>query len=138
MEDITNKATKIVFLNFPCIVVVCESCETPGYIDPETNGIREYARIRRYSSETEHYPMLDYVAAGEIWFSKHATMLTDEQREQIKAHAAKLAGLCSHSLKTAFSQKGMKTDSTILRLSVSAMQRTPSIMRWTNALLASI
>lgn len=85
------KANKIVFLYFPCMVVVCESCETPGYIDPETNDSREYARITRYSYETEHYPMFDYVAAGGVWFSKHATMLTDEQREQIKAHAAKLA-----------------------------------------------
>lgn len=85
------KANKIVFLYFPCMVVVCESCKTPGCIDPETNDLREYARITRYSYETECYPVFDYVAAGNLCFTKHATLLTDEQREQIKAHAAKLA-----------------------------------------------
>ena len=37
------KANKIVFLYYPCMVIVCESIETPNSTDPETNDLREYA-----------------------------------------------------------------------------------------------
>lgn len=84
-------ATKIVFLRYPCMVVVCESCMTPGHQDPKTNDSREYARIVRFSHETEFYPMFDYVPAGQINYTTHAAMLTDEQRAKIEAYAAKLA-----------------------------------------------
>lgn len=50
------KANKIVFLYYPCMVIVCESIETPNSTDPETNDLREYARIVRFSYETKFFP----------------------------------------------------------------------------------
>ena len=91
MEDITNKATKIVFLNLPCRVVVCESGETYGSTDPETNDLREYARIVPRTKECGGIWITQFEFAGEIEWTKHAGMLTNEQRAQIVAHAAKLA-----------------------------------------------
>lgn len=91
MEDITNKATKIVFLDFPCRVVVCESGETYGSTDPETNDLREYARIVPRTKECGGLWITQFEFAGEIEWTKHAGMLTNEQRAQIVAHAAKLA-----------------------------------------------
>ena len=33
------KAEEIVFLHYPCMVVVCESANTPNSTDPETNDL---------------------------------------------------------------------------------------------------
>lgn len=73
------KANKIVFLYFPCMVIVCESIETPNSKDPETNDSREYARIQRYPPEV-----------GTIQWTKHADMLSQEQRRKIEACACQL------------------------------------------------
>ena len=91
MEDITNKATKIVFLYFPCRVVVCESGENYGSTDLETNDIRVYERIDPRTKECVGLWITQFEFAGEIEWTKHAVMLTNEQRAQIVAHAAKLA-----------------------------------------------
>ena len=91
MEDITKQATKLVFLNFPCRVVVCESGDTYGSTDPETNDLREYARIVPRTKERGGIWITQFEFAGEIEWTKHAVMLTNEQRAQIEAHAARLA-----------------------------------------------
>ena len=91
MEDITNKATKIVFLNFPCRVVVCESGETYGSTDPETNDLREYARIVPRTKECGGLWITQFEFAGTIEWSKHAQMLSSEQRTAIESEAAKYA-----------------------------------------------
>lgn len=91
MEDITKQATKLVFLNFPGRVVVCESGETYGSTDPETNDLREYARIVPKTMECGGIWITQFEFAGTIEWTKHAGMLTNEQRAQIEAHAARLA-----------------------------------------------
>lgn len=91
MEDITKTATKLVFLNFPCRVIVCESGDTYGSTDPETNDLREYARIVPRTKECGGIFITQFEFAGEIEWTKHAGMLNDEQRAQIEAHAAQLA-----------------------------------------------
>lgn len=91
MEDITKKATKLVSLNFPCRVVVCESGDTYGSTDPETNDLREYARIVPRTKERGGIWISQFEFAGEIEWTKHAVMLTNEQRAQIEAEAARLA-----------------------------------------------
>lgn len=87
MEDITKTATKLVFLNFPCRVVVCESGDTYGSTDPETNDLREYARIIPKTKACGGIWITQFEFAGKIEWSKHAGMLTNEQR----AHAPKFA-----------------------------------------------
>lgn len=91
MRDITKTATKLMFLNFPCRVVVCESGETYGSTDPETNDLREYARIVPRTKECGGIWITQFEYAGTVEWTKHAVMLTNEQRAQIEAHAAKLA-----------------------------------------------
>lgn len=85
------KATELHFLVYPCRVVVCESCYTPGSTDPETHDSREYARIIPRTTEIGGIWITQYEFAGEIRWSKHAWMLTNEQRAQIEAYAAQLA-----------------------------------------------
>lgn len=91
MEDITKQATKLVFLNFPGRVVVCESGETYGSTDPETNDLREYARIVPKTMECGGIWITQFEFAGTIEWTKHAGMLTNEQRAQIDARAARIA-----------------------------------------------
>lgn len=85
------KAKEIVFLAYPCRVVVAESCYTPGSTDPETNDIREYARIVPRTKECGGLWITQFEFAGEIEWSKHAHMLSDDQREQIEAYAECIA-----------------------------------------------
>lgn len=85
------KAKEIVFLVYPCRVVVAESCYTPGSTDPETNDSREYARIIPRTTERGGIWITQFEFAGTIEWTKHAVMLTNEQRAQIEAHAARLA-----------------------------------------------
>lgn len=87
------KATKLVFLNFPCRVVVCESSTTPGSTDPETGDLREYARICPRTEAIGGVWLTRFDFAGEIEYTKHAAMLTDEQRAQIESCAAKYAAI---------------------------------------------
>lgn len=91
MKDITKAATKLVFLNFPCRVVVCESGETYGSTDPETNDLREYARIVPRTKECGGIWITQFEFAGTIEWSKHAQMLSPEQRAAIESEAAKYA-----------------------------------------------
>lgn len=85
------KSTELHFLEYPCRVVVCESCFTPGSFDPETNDSREYARIIPETAEIGGIWLTKFEFAGTIEWSKHASMLTDEHRAQIEAMAAKYA-----------------------------------------------
>lgn len=77
------KATKIIFLVYPCMIVVCESSTTPNCKDPETNDLREYAKIQRFSTE--------YTKAGTLIWTKNASMLSYEQRMSIHRYASKVA-----------------------------------------------
>lgn len=56
-----------------------------------TASRRGYARIVRRTKECCGVWITQYEFAGEIEWTKHAVMLTNEQRAQIEAHAAKLA-----------------------------------------------
>lgn len=85
------KATELHFLVYPCRVVVCESCYTLGSIDPETHDSREYARIIPRTTEIGGIWITQFEFAGTVEWTKHAGMLTNEQRAQIEAHAARLA-----------------------------------------------
>ena len=78
------KANKIVFLYQPCMVIVCESIGSHNSIDPETNDLREYARIVRFSYETKFFPEFDFIPSGSIEWSQHADMLSKEHRDSIK------------------------------------------------------
>lgn len=84
-------ATKLAFLVYPCRVVVCESCDTPNSTDRETNDLREYARITPRTSEIGGIWLTRFEFAGTIEWSKHAWMLTPEQRAAIENEAAKYA-----------------------------------------------
>lgn len=84
------KANKIVFLYYPCMVIVCESIETPNSTDPETNDLREYARIVRFSYETKFFPKFEFLPAGSIEWTKHADMLSKEQRDSIERCSQRL------------------------------------------------
>ncbi|MCE8566494.1 hypothetical protein K0F19_07550 [Bacteroides fragilis] len=84
------KANKIVFLYQPCMVIVCESIEFPNSIDPETNDLREYARIVRFSYETKFFPYFEFIPAGSIEWTKHADMLSKEQRDSIEKCSQRL------------------------------------------------
>lgn len=86
-----TKATKLVFLHFPCRVVVCESIDSPDCKDPETHDLREYARITPRTEEVGGVWITQFEFAGEIEWSKHAHMLSDDQREQIEAYAECIA-----------------------------------------------
>lgn len=85
------KAKEIVFLEYPCRVVVAESCYTPGSTDPETNDSREYARIIPRTSERGGIWITQFEFAGTIEWSKHAQILSPEQRAAIESEAAKYA-----------------------------------------------
>lgn len=85
------KATKLEFLCFPCRVVVCESSATPGSTDPETGDLREYASIVPATTAIGGVWLTRFEFAGAIEWTKHATILTDEQRAQIERCAAKYA-----------------------------------------------
>lgn len=76
------KAKDIIFLYYPCMVVVCEQ----NAIDRETNDLREYAKIVLHSYEIPTFRLsdFDFVPAGTIKWTKHAYMLTEEQRKQIQ------------------------------------------------------
>ena len=76
------KAKDIIFLYYPCMVVVCEQ----NSIDRETNDLREYAKIVLHSYEIPTFRLsdFDFVPAGTIKWTKHAYMLTEEQRKQIQ------------------------------------------------------
>lgn len=95
------KATKLVFLCFPCRVVVCESSTTPGSTDPETGDLREYARITPKTSAIGGVWFTRFEFAGAIEWTKHAVMLTDEQRAQIERRAAKYAAKYAEETKQA-------------------------------------
>lgn len=84
------KANKIVFLYQPCMVIVCESMETPNSTDPETNDLREYARIVRFSYETKFFPEFEFLPAGSIEWTKHADMLSKKQRDSIERCSQRL------------------------------------------------
>ena len=86
-----TKATKLVFMHFPCRVVVAESIDSPDCNDPETHDLREYARITPRTEEVGGMWITQFEFAGEIEWSKHAHMLSDEQRKQIEAYAACIA-----------------------------------------------
>ena len=86
-----KKSIKIVFLYYPCRVVVCESADSPNAIDPSLNDLREYARIIPRTAETGGVWVTRFDFAGQIEWSEHAAILTDEHRRLIEAHAAKLA-----------------------------------------------
>lgn len=75
-----KKANKIVFLNYPCRVVVCESSDSPNAIAPNTNDLREYARIVPRTAETGGVWVTRFDFAGQIEWSEHTDMLTDEHR----------------------------------------------------------
>lgn len=85
------KATKIVFLRYPCRIVVSESCDTPNSYDHKTHDQREYARIIPTTEQIGGIWLTRFEFAGTIEWSKHATMLTDEQRAQIESCAASYA-----------------------------------------------
>lgn len=85
------KSQEIRFLQFPCRIVVCESCFTPGSCDPETRDSREYARIIPKTSEIGGIWLTQVEFAGTIEWGKYAWMLTDEHRAQIEAFAARVA-----------------------------------------------
>lgn len=78
------KANKIVFLYQPCMVIVCESIESPNSKDLGTNDLREYARIVRFSYETNFFPYFEFIPAGSIESTKHADMLSKDQRDSIE------------------------------------------------------
>lgn len=82
------KANKIVFLQYPCMMVVCESSQSPREIhnDPETGDLREYARITLQPSR--HWFNDQVTPAGSLTWTKHAGMLTEEQTARI-IHEAK-------------------------------------------------
>lgn len=82
------KAIKLVFLHFPCRVVVCESSTTPESTDPETNDLREYASIIPATTAIGGIWLTRFEFAGAIEWTKNAAMLTDEQRAQIERRAA--------------------------------------------------
>lgn len=63
-----GKARKIVALDFPCMVVWCESSDT-GITDPYCHDLPEYARIDRQT--------------GAIKWERHAGLLSNEQRKRI-------------------------------------------------------
>lgn len=84
------KANKIVFLYQPCMEIVCESMETPNSKDPETNDLREYARIVRFSYETKFFPYFEFTPAGSIEWTKHADMLSKEQIDSIEKCSQRL------------------------------------------------
>lgn len=71
------KAEEIVFLHYPCMVVVCESANTPNSTDPETNDIREYARIIKESYVRDCCSGYQLVPAGKIKWTKHIAMLSE-------------------------------------------------------------
>lgn len=85
------KSIELHFNVYPCRVVVCESCFTPGSQDPETHDSREYARIIPETAEVGGIWLTKFEFAGTIEWSKHAWMLTDEHRAQIETMAAKYA-----------------------------------------------
>jgi hypothetical protein len=66
------------------MVIVCESIETTNSTDPETNDLREYARIVRFSYETKFFPKFEFLPAGSIEWAKHADMLSKKQRDSIE------------------------------------------------------
>lgn len=78
------KASKIIFCYFPCRIVVCESADTPNCIDPETKDLREYARIVPHTVKTGGIWLSRFEFAGDIEWTKHADMLTEEQRAVIE------------------------------------------------------
>lgn len=85
------KAKKIVFLKFPCREVVCETWESPEAIDPKTHDLREYAQIVPRTAEIGGIWVTQFEFAGQIEWTEHAGMLSDEQRAQIEHHAAMFA-----------------------------------------------
>lgn len=84
------KAEKIVFLHYPCMIVVCESINTPNSTDPETHDLREYARIVKESYLIDCYPGYKLVPAGEIRWTKHEGMLSEDQKRLIEQASERL------------------------------------------------
>lgn len=70
------KAQNIIWCEFPCMLVCCESWLVSGVQDPRTADCIEYARIDR---ET-----------GEIFWTDWADILTGEQRQQVEKQSQKI------------------------------------------------
>ena len=80
------KAKEIIFLEYPCCEIVCSRDN-----DPETNDLREYARIVRHTQECGGVWVTRFDFAGQIEWTKHAKDLTPEQRATIERAAARYA-----------------------------------------------
>ena len=81
----------IIYIRYPGRVIVCESPKSPDCLDKETNDLREYARIVTRTAAVGGVWITQYEFAGAIEWSKHASMLSDTQRRQIEAFAARYA-----------------------------------------------
>lgn len=86
----TMKSEKIIFLVYPCMEIVCESSTSPLAIhnDPETNDLREYARITLHPSRNWFNGQV--IPAGSLTWTKHASMLSAEQTASIIREAKKI------------------------------------------------
>ena len=83
------KSEKIVFLQYPNRIVVCESVESSLGKDPETCDSYEYACIVRFCQPTNILET-EYEFTGDIKWSKHKDMLTPEHKREVEDFAAKM------------------------------------------------
>lgn len=83
------KSEKIVFLDYPNRVVVCESIHSSLGDDPVTHDLYEYARIVKFCQPTNWYET-KYEFTGDIEWSKRKDMLSDEHVKEIVAFAANM------------------------------------------------
>lgn len=91
MEQTTLCPSELHFLHYPCRIVVCAACGTPGSYDPETGDSRVFARIVPKTQAVGGLWVTKFEFAGEIQWTKHAYLLSHAQRAQIKRFAEQVA-----------------------------------------------
>ncbi len=94
------KSEKIVFLEYPNRIVVCESMRSSIGDDPETHDLYEYARIVRFCQPT-NLMETKYEFTGDIEWTKHKDMLTPEHIHSIESFAATMREKASEEIAAA-------------------------------------